>query len=109
MGVDAVVIRHSSAGSPKMLTGWVDCSVVNAGDGMHEHPTQALLDLFTMRERLGYLEGCLLYTSDAAYDLLCVDLGDRRIIQKKIEHIVPARHRHGERPPAALSKARIHP
>ena len=57
MGVDAVVIRHSSAGSPKMLTGWVDCSVVNAGDGMHEHPTQALLDLFTMRERLGYLEG----------------------------------------------------
>ena len=57
MGVDAVVIRHSSAGAPKMLTGWVDCSVVNAGDGMHEHPTQALLDLFTMRERLGHLEG----------------------------------------------------
>jgi len=57
MGVDAVVIRHSSAGAPRMLTGWVDCSVVNAGDGMHEHPTQALLDLFTMRERLGYLEG----------------------------------------------------
>lgn len=57
MGVDAVVIRHSSAGAPHMLTGWVDCSIVNAGDGMHEHPTQALLDLFTMRERLGYLEG----------------------------------------------------
>jgi aspartate carbamoyltransferase catalytic subunit len=57
MGVDAVVIRHSSAGAPRMLTGWVDCSVVNAGDGMHEHPTQALLDLFTMRERLGHLEG----------------------------------------------------
>jgi aspartate carbamoyltransferase catalytic subunit len=57
MGVDAVVIRHSSAGAPNMLTGWVDCSVVNAGDGMHEHPTQALLDLFTMRERLGRLEG----------------------------------------------------
>lgn len=57
MGVDAVVIRHGSAGAPRMLTGWVDCSVVNAGDGMHEHPTQALLDLFTMRERLGYLEG----------------------------------------------------
>ncbi len=57
MGVDAVVIRHSSAGAPLMLTGWVDCSVVNAGDGMHEHPTQALLDLFTMREELGRLEG----------------------------------------------------
>jgi len=57
MGVDAVVIRHGSAGTPGMLTGWVDCSVINAGDGMHEHPTQALLDLFTMRERLGRLEG----------------------------------------------------
>jgi aspartate carbamoyltransferase catalytic subunit len=57
MGVDAVVIRHKSAGAPRVLTSWVDCSVVNAGDGMHEHPTQALLDLFTMRERLGGLEG----------------------------------------------------
>lgn len=57
MGVDAVVIRHPSAGAPHLLTGWIDCSVINAGDGMHEHPTQALLDLFTMRERLGRLEG----------------------------------------------------
>ncbi len=57
MGVDAVVIRHSSAGAPRLLTQWVDCSVINAGDGMHEHPTQALLDLYTMRERLGKLEG----------------------------------------------------
>lgn len=40
-----------------MLTKWVDCSVVNAGDGMHEHPTQALLDLYVMRERMGSLEG----------------------------------------------------
>ncbi len=57
MGVDAVVMRHKSAGACRMLTGWVDCSVVNAGDGMHQHPTQALLDLYTMRERLGGLEG----------------------------------------------------
>ncbi len=57
MGVDAVVMRHQSAGAAQMLTGWIDCSVVNAGDGMHEHPTQALLDLFTMREELGRLEG----------------------------------------------------
>ena len=57
MGVDAVVIRCKSAGAPHLLTEWVDCSVINAGDGMHEHPTQALLDLFTMRERLGGLEG----------------------------------------------------
>lgn len=57
MGVDAVVIRTSSAGAPHLLTGWVDASIINAGDGMHEHPTQALLDLFTIRERLGGLEG----------------------------------------------------
>jgi len=57
MGVDAVVIRHSSAGAPHMMTGWVDCSILNAGDGMHEHPTQALLDLYTMREEMGRLEG----------------------------------------------------
>jgi len=57
MGMDAVVIRHKSAGAPHMLTGWVDCSVINAGDGMHEHPTQALLDLYTMREWLGGLDG----------------------------------------------------
>lgn len=57
MGVDAVVIRHKSAGVPWSFTGWVDCPVINAGDGMHEHPTQALLDLYTMREHFGDLEG----------------------------------------------------
>ena len=57
MGVDAVVIRHFSSGVPLMLSKWVDCSVINAGDGMHEHPTQALLDLYTMWRRLGGLEG----------------------------------------------------
>jgi aspartate carbamoyltransferase catalytic subunit len=57
MGADAVVIRHSSSGSPYQLTKWVKGSVINAGDGTHEHPTQALLDLYTMREKLGRLEG----------------------------------------------------
>ncbi|MDD5748873.1 MAG: aspartate carbamoyltransferase catalytic subunit, partial [Actinomycetota bacterium] len=57
MGVDAVVMRHPSAGASHMLTGWIDCPVINAGDGMHEHPTQALLDLYTMREKFQYLEG----------------------------------------------------
>jgi aspartate carbamoyltransferase catalytic subunit len=56
MGADAIVIRHSSSGSPLTLTKWVKGSVLNAGDGTHEHPTQALLDLYTMRERLGRLE-----------------------------------------------------
>ncbi|MEX0984076.1 MAG: aspartate carbamoyltransferase catalytic subunit [Actinomycetota bacterium] len=57
MGADAIVIRHASSGSPLQLTRWVDAHVINAGDGTHEHPTQGLLDLYTMRERLGHLEG----------------------------------------------------
>ena len=57
MGADAVVIRHSASGAPHRLAGWVKGSVVNAGDGTHEHPTQALLDAFTIRRRLGRLDG----------------------------------------------------
>lgn len=57
MGADAVVIRHGASGAPYRLAGWVRGSVVNAGDGTHEHPTQALLDAFTMRRRLGSLDG----------------------------------------------------
>ncbi len=52
MGADAVVIRHSYSGAAHRLRGWVQGSVINAGDGTHEHPTQALLDAFTMRRRL---------------------------------------------------------
>jgi aspartate carbamoyltransferase catalytic subunit len=52
MGADAVVIRHMAAGAPHRLAGWIQGHVVNAGDGMHEHPTQALLDAFTIRRRL---------------------------------------------------------
>ena len=57
MGADAVVIRHPMSGAPHRLADWVAGSVLNAGDGTHEHPTQALLDAFTMRRRLGDLEG----------------------------------------------------
>ncbi|TYB44579.1 aspartate carbamoyltransferase catalytic subunit [Actinomadura chibensis] len=57
MGADGVVVRHGASGAPHRLAGWVQGSVVNAGDGTHEHPTQALLDAFTMRKRLGDLEG----------------------------------------------------
>jgi aspartate carbamoyltransferase catalytic subunit len=57
MGADAVVIRHGASGAPHRLANWVRGSVVNAGDGTHEHPTQALLDAFSMRRRLGRLEG----------------------------------------------------
>ncbi len=57
MNPDIVVVRHSSPGGPKLLAGYTKASVVNAGDGSHEHPTQALLDLFTIRESLGRLKG----------------------------------------------------
>ena len=57
MGADAVVVRHSAAGAPHRLAGWVRGSVVNAGDGAHEHPTQALLDAFTIRRHLGARPG----------------------------------------------------
>ena len=57
MGADAVVIRHSWSGAPVNLARIVRGSVVNAGDGTHEHPTQALLDAFTMRQKLGRIEG----------------------------------------------------
>jgi aspartate carbamoyltransferase catalytic subunit len=57
MGVDAVVIRHPVAGAPWLLRQWLEAAILNAGDGMHAHPTQALLDLFTLRERIGELEG----------------------------------------------------
>jgi aspartate carbamoyltransferase catalytic subunit len=57
MGADAVVIRHPASGAPHRLANWVDGTVLNAGDGTHEHPTQALLDAYTMRSRHGRIEG----------------------------------------------------
>jgi len=57
MACDLVIIRHKYAGAPRILAQMMDSHVVNGGDGMHQHPTQALLDLYTMRERLGRLEG----------------------------------------------------
>ena len=57
MGIDAIVVRHSCAGVPRRVSEWIDASVINAGDGSHEHPTQALLDLYTARSHLGSLDG----------------------------------------------------
>jgi aspartate carbamoyltransferase catalytic subunit len=57
MGVDAFVVRHPSAGAPAAVARWVDAAVVNAGDGWHEHPTQALLDCYTIREVLAARAG----------------------------------------------------
>jgi aspartate carbamoyltransferase catalytic subunit len=57
MGVDLIIIRHSLAGTPKLLADSVNSHVINAGDGTHEHPTQGLLDMFTIQEKKGKIEG----------------------------------------------------
>ncbi|HZW48838.1 MAG TPA: aspartate carbamoyltransferase catalytic subunit [Bacillota bacterium] len=57
LGTDLLVMRHAASGAPHFLAKHLDCSVINAGDGMHEHPTQGLLDLYTMLDKLGDLAG----------------------------------------------------
>jgi aspartate carbamoyltransferase catalytic subunit len=57
MGTDAMVVRHQSTGAPWRVAEWVDQPVLNAGDGAHQHPTQALLDALTIRHRFGALDG----------------------------------------------------
>jgi aspartate carbamoyltransferase catalytic subunit len=57
MGIDVMVVRHSSPGAPRLLSEHLRCSVINAGDGAHEHPTQGLLDIFTIRRAKGRLKG----------------------------------------------------
>ncbi len=57
MGPDAIIVRHKSSGVPHILANYVNCPIVNGGDGSHAHPTQALLDLFTIKQHFGSLEG----------------------------------------------------
>ncbi len=79
MGVDALVIRHSASGAAHQVSEWVECAVINAGDGTHEHPSQALLDVYTMRQQLGDLAGRrvaivgdLLHSRVVRSNLLCL-------------------------------------
>ena len=57
MKIDMVVVRHSAAGAPAYLTKICDANIINAGDGIHEHPTQALLDMYSIRQKIGKIEG----------------------------------------------------
>ncbi len=57
MAADAIIIRHSSSGAPHLIAEYTNASIINAGDGMNEHPTQALLDMMTMQEKKGSLKG----------------------------------------------------
>jgi aspartate carbamoyltransferase catalytic subunit len=77
MGVDAVVVRHRSSGVPWQLTRWCDAAIVNAGDGWHQHPTQALVDAFTIRQRRGPLDGMRL--------AICGDVAHSRVARSGIE------------------------
>ena len=57
LGADLMVVRHKATGAPWRIAAWTDCPVVNAGDGAHQHPTQAMLDALTLRQRFGRLDG----------------------------------------------------
>lgn len=76
MGTDVIIIRHPMSGAPTLLAKYVKASVINAGDGMNEHPTQALLDMLTMREHLGELEG--------AKVAICGDVMHSRVARSNI-------------------------
>jgi len=76
MGVDAFVVRHKSSGAPHMITRWTDASIVNAGDGWHQHPTQALLDALTIRRHKGRLEGLIV--------AICGDIAHSRVARSNM-------------------------
>ena len=78
MAVDAIVIRHMASGAAHQVSQWVDASVINAGDGTHEHPTQALLDAYTMEQRLGDLDG--------ARVAIVGDLTHSRVFRSNVDH-----------------------
>lgn len=80
MGVDAVVVRHAASGAPIQLTRWVDARVLNAGDGWHQHPTQALLDLFTIRERRSRIAGLRV--------TVCGDIAHSRVARSLTQGLV---------------------
>ncbi|MEL6257759.1 MAG: aspartate carbamoyltransferase catalytic subunit [Pseudomonadota bacterium] len=87
MRPDAIVIRHSSSGGVKLLSRKVDCPVINAGDGRHEHPTQALLDALTIRRTKGRLEGLTV--------AICGDIANSRVARSNTQllHLMGARVR----------------
>ena len=76
MHPDILVVRHNCAGAAKLLSQHVDAAVINAGDGRHEHPTQALLDALTIRRRIGHIEGLRI--------AICGDIANSRVARSNI-------------------------
>ncbi|MEM9132058.1 MAG: aspartate carbamoyltransferase catalytic subunit [Actinomycetota bacterium] len=77
MKVDAIVVRHKSSGVPRQIARWTDASILNAGDGWHQHPTQALLDAYTIRQHLGDLDGKRI--------ALCGDIKHSRVARSAVD------------------------
>ncbi|MGQ9368963.1 aspartate carbamoyltransferase catalytic subunit [Azospirillum sp. ST 5-10] len=98
MHLDALVVRHSESGAVKLLSDKVNCAVLNAGDGHHEHPTQALLDALAIRRRLGRLEGLVV--------AICGDILHSRVARSNI-HLLNAMGAHVRvvAPPTLLPSA----
>ena len=77
MGIDGIVVRHASSGAPQQIAQWTDASVINAGDGWHQHPTQALLDSYTIREYFGSLDGLSI--------AICGDIKHSRVARSNVD------------------------
>ena len=94
---DIIVLRHSSPGSSKFLAERLDSSIINAGDGAHEHPTQGLLDIFTIREKFGKIEGLniaivgdILFSRVARSNILCLSKLGAQVTLAGPATLVPA-------------------
>jgi aspartate carbamoyltransferase catalytic subunit len=96
IGPAAMVVRHGSAGAAQLISRYVRCSVINAGDGAHEHPTQALLDAFTLQERFGSLEGKrvliagdILHSRVARSNIHCLNLLGAQVLLSGPPTLIP--------------------
>ena len=76
MKPDLLIVRHPESGAPKLFSDYLSCSIINAGDGRHEHPTQALLDALTIKRRLGRIEGLIV--------AICGDVANSRVARSNI-------------------------
>ncbi len=104
MGVDAFVVRHKSSGAPQLIAGWTNASVINAGDGWHAHPTQGLLDAFTVRTALARTGGF-----DGLRVAMVGDVKHSRVARSTVAGVPPARcprHRRGATHVAAARHGR---
>ena len=80
MGVDAFVVRHKASGVPWQISRWTNASIINGGDGWHAHPTQALLDAYTVRGALGRAEGL-----DGVHIAIVGDIRHSRVARSDVE------------------------